>query len=80
MAEFPAFRMPIAAQIFAATVMLLVPERIAYAQANTGGHRLIVEGEFAAPEFRLRQETPRDQRDGLSRHGCGQKARVPDHQ
>ena len=52
MAEFPAFRRPIAAQIFATTVMLLVPERIAYAQANTGGHRLIIEGEFAAPESR----------------------------
>ena len=32
--------------------MLLVPERIAYAQANSGGHRLIVEGVFAAPESR----------------------------
>jgi hypothetical protein len=52
MAEFAAFRRPIAAQIFATTVMLLVPERIAYAQANTGGHRLIIEGEFAAPESR----------------------------
>ena len=52
MARFVAFRMPIAAQIFATTVMLLVPERIAHAQANTGGHRLIIEGEFAAPESR----------------------------
>ena len=52
MAQFVAFRMPIAAQILATTVMILVPERIAYAQANTGGHRLIIEGEFAAPESR----------------------------
>ena len=52
MAQFVAFRMPIAAQILATTVMLIVPERIAHAQANPAGHRLIIEGEFAAPEFR----------------------------
>jgi hypothetical protein len=52
MAQFLAFRMPITAQIFATTVMLIVPERIAYAQANPAGHQLIVEGEFAAPDSR----------------------------
>jgi hypothetical protein len=52
MAQFVAFRMPIAAQILATTVMLIVPERIAQAQANPTGHRLIIEGEFAASESR----------------------------
>jgi hypothetical protein len=47
-----AFRIPIATQILAATLMFTVPGRIAHAQANTAGHRLIVEGEFAAPESR----------------------------
>jgi hypothetical protein len=47
-----AFRIPVAAQILATALMLSVPERIACAQANMGGHRLIIEGEFAAPESR----------------------------
>jgi Protein of unknown function (DUF3616) len=52
MPEPTAHRIPIAAQILATTLMLMVPERSAHAQANTAGHRLIVEGEFAAPESR----------------------------
>ena len=65
MAQFAAFRMPIAAQILATTVMLIVPERIAQAQANPTGHRLIIEGEFAAPESRSDRK-PRGIRDRKS--------------
>jgi Protein of unknown function (DUF3616) len=52
MLESTASRIPIAAQILATTLMCMVPERIAHAQDMTAGHKLIVEGEFAASESR----------------------------
>ena len=50
MLELPAFRVPTTAQILAMTLMCVVPERIAHAQAATAGYELKVEGKFKAPE------------------------------
>jgi Protein of unknown function (DUF3616) len=51
-------RISIAAHIFATTLICMVPERIAHAQGQAQaqtmptGHKLVIEGEFAAPESR----------------------------
>jgi hypothetical protein len=58
-------RMPVAAEILSATLMLFGSQNGVHAQENSAGHRLVVEGEFAAPESRADRK-PR----GISGMAC----------
>jgi hypothetical protein len=65
MPRFSVVRMPLAAEILSATLMFLGLQNGVHAQDSSAGHRLVVEGEFAAPESRADRK-PR----GISGMAC----------